>query len=243
MGWMRRAKALFAGKKLAKELEDEVQFHLSMREERNVEEGMPVAEARRDARRRFGNVTRWRERVREIDVMTLPETIWQDLKFGARTLVKHPGFTAMAILALAVGIGINVTVFTIYKAHGTAADRWEECERDRRYTLVDKKHGDANPYFSYPDYLAYRDGLRSFNGLIATDQANVTLSGAGGAVTQRSSIAGTLIGKLGIMIPTALTGGAENVSVVMVSENYFDVLGATAIRGRVFESKDVTDPL
>ena len=42
-----------------------------------------------------------------------------------------------------------------------------------------------------------------------------------------------------MMIPTALTGGAENVSVMMVSENYFDVLGATAIRGRVFESKDV----
>lgn len=238
MGWMRRAKALFAGKKLAKELEDEVQFHLSMREERNVEEGMPVAEARRDARRRFGNVTRWRERMREIDLMTLPETIWQDLKFGARTLMKHPGFTAMAILALALGIGINVTVFTIYKAMVLRQIDAKNASEFVDITLVDK-NGGANPYFSYPDYEAYRDGLRAFNGLIATDEATVTLSGAGGAVTQRSSIAGTLIGKLGITIRTALTGGAENVSVVMVSENYFDVLGATAMRGRVFESKDV----
>ena len=107
MGWMRRAKALFAGKKLEKELDDEVQFHLSMREERNVEQGMPLEEARRDARVRFGNPTGWRERMREIDLMTLPETIWQDVRFGARTLMKHPGFTAMAILALALGIGIN----------------------------------------------------------------------------------------------------------------------------------------
>ena len=239
MGWMRRAKALFAGKKLEKELDDEVQFHLSMREERNVEQGMPPEEARRDARVRFGNPTGWRERMREIDLMTLPETIWQDVRFGARTLAKHPGFTAMAILALAVGIGINVTVFTIYKAMVLRGIDGKNASEIVDITMVEKKHSDANPYFSYPDYLAYRDGLRSFNGLIATDQAIVTLSGAGGAVTQRSSIVGALIGRLGMMIPTALTGGAENVSVAMVSENYFTVLGVQAIRGRVFESKDV----
>ena len=224
MGWMRRAKASFAGKKLEKELDDEVQFHLSMREERNVEQGMPLEECSTGCVS-AGNPDCGGSGCGRLILMTPPETIWQDLKFGARTLVKHPGFTAMAILALALGIGINVTVFTIYKAMILRPIDGKNASEFVDIALVDTKHGNNNPYFSYPDYEAYRDGLRAFSGLIVTDRADVTLSGAGGAVAQRSSVAGTLLGKLGLIIPTALTGGAENVRVAIVSENYFDVLG------------------
>ncbi len=116
MAWISRLRALFRRDKLAHELDEELAFHLSMREQWNVEQGMPHAEAHRDARRRFGNPSVWRERMSEIDLMILPQTILQDLRYGARTLFRNAGFTTVAILALAIGIGVNTTAFTFYKA-------------------------------------------------------------------------------------------------------------------------------
>ena len=116
MAWISRLRALFRRDKLARELDEELAFHLSMREQWNVEQGMPRAEAHHDARRRFGNPSVWRERMSEIDLMILPQTILQDLRYGARTLFRNAGFTTVAILALAIGIGVNTTAFTFYKA-------------------------------------------------------------------------------------------------------------------------------
>ena len=116
MAWVSRLRALFRRDKLARELDEELTFHLSMREQWNVEQGMPRAEAHHDARRRFGNSSVWRERMSEIDLMILPQTILQDLRYGARTLFRNAGFTTAAILALAIGIGVNTAAFTCYKA-------------------------------------------------------------------------------------------------------------------------------
>jgi hypothetical protein len=127
MGLIRRVRDLFRREKLAAELEEELQFHLAMREQLNAKEGMPQVEARRDARRRFGNVTRLKEMISEIDLFTLPETIWQDTRFAARMLMKHPGFSTTAILVL--GIGVNTALFTVYRAflmRGIDADHHSE---------------------------------------------------------------------------------------------------------------------
>jgi hypothetical protein len=107
---------LFCRNKLNREHDEELSFHLAMREQWNVEQGMPHPEARRDARVRFGNPSVWRERVSEIDLMILPQTILQDLRYGARTLFRNAGFAFVAIFALALGIGVNTTAFTFYKA-------------------------------------------------------------------------------------------------------------------------------
>ena len=72
---------------------------------------MPRAKAHRDARRRYGNPALWRERMREIDLMILPQTILQDLRYGARTLFRNAGSTIAAVLALAIGIGVNTAAF------------------------------------------------------------------------------------------------------------------------------------
>jgi hypothetical protein len=112
MAWISRLRALFRRDKLAEDLDEELAFHLSMREQWNVEHGMPRAEAHRDARRRFGNPSVWRERMSEIDLMILPQTILQDLRYGTRTLFRNAGFTVVAILALAIGIGVNTTEHT-----------------------------------------------------------------------------------------------------------------------------------
>ena len=87
-----------------------------MREQLNAQEGMPQEDARSDAIRRFGNPARWKEKMREIDVSTVPETVWQDIRFATRMLAKDRGFTAVGILALGLGVGVNTAIFTVYKS-------------------------------------------------------------------------------------------------------------------------------
>jgi hypothetical protein len=116
MSWMQRAKALFQGKKLSEDHRDELEFRLAMRERLNMAQGMSQKEAQREARRRFGNPVSLSERMREIDLFVWPSSVRQDLRFGVRTLLKHPGFTASAVLALALCIGVNTAVFTLYEA-------------------------------------------------------------------------------------------------------------------------------
>src|ERR1700752_4080318 len=148
MAWISRLRALFRRDKLAQDLDEELAFHLSMREQWNVEHGMPRAEAHRDARRRFGNPLLWRERMSEIDLMILPQTILQDLRYGARTLFRNAGFTTVAIFALALGIGVNTTAFTFYKAmFGRPLDAWNP--RTMVNLALIHQSGSTDSWFSY----------------------------------------------------------------------------------------------
>lgn len=237
MAWISRIRALFEREKLAREQEEELAFHLSMREQSNVEQGMTQAEARHDARRRFGNPSLWRERMSEIDLMILPQTVLQDLRYGARMLWRNMGFTIAAVLALAIGIGVNTATFTAYKAFFKRSVNAREPGRMVNLALMLRSgSGDqaVNPlaFFSIPDYEAYRDHIRSFDGLIAaTNPQFLTLTGAGGVASQRSSSAGSLAGMLRLL-PSV--NNAEVASTFLVSENYFSVLGVGALRGRTF---------
>src|SRR6202042_3089434 len=81
----------------------------------NMDHGLHRESARRDARLRFGNPNTWRERMREIDWIVLPQSVLQDVKYGLRTIRRNARFTAVAVIALAIGIGINTAIFTAYK--------------------------------------------------------------------------------------------------------------------------------
>jgi predicted permease len=236
MSWISRLRALIQRKRIEKSLDEELDFHLSMREQMNLEKGMSPAEARRDARLRFGNPAYWRERVSEIDLMLLPQTIFQDIKYGARSLRHSFGFTTVAILALALGIGVNTTVFTCYKA--VVASSLDARDPGSMVNLGLVLHsGDFNPGFSYPDYLTYRDHLHSFTGLIAQGMDRLTLSEAGETPIRRDAGAGTLLGRLGLVPMSA--SAAEFAVTFFVSENYFSVLGVAPLRGRSFD--EITD--
>ncbi|MFC5864708.1 ABC transporter permease [Acidicapsa dinghuensis] len=238
MGWLRRVASLFRGESVAKEHEEEMRFHLAMREQWNVSKGMEEPEARRNAKVRFGNFNRLRERLREIDMWTLPESIGQDLRFGVRMLRKHSGFTLAAVAALAMGIGLNTVVFTLGKAVFGRGVEAHDADRMVNVSLIGRK-GEFNSFFSYPDYEAYRDGAKSFSGVIAERRVTVKLSSAGGAMTQTTTGAGKLAeALLGFKLPRMSTGETEFTTISEISENYFDVLGAKAFRGRIFQAGD-----
>lgn len=230
MAWISRLRALLRKEKLTREYEEELAFHLSMREQLNVDEGMTPGEARRDARRRFGNPAVWRERMSEVDLMLLPQTVLQDLRYGARTLARNARFTVVAILALALGIGINTTAFTFCEAMFTRSLDARDPGRMVNLSLV-QQSGEPQYDISYPDFRAYQEYLHSFSGVIAHSVDRLTLSGAGGTIRNP---AGGLLGKLGLLPADSIN--AEFATTFEVSENYFSVLGIPVLRGRSFDA-------
>jgi predicted permease len=161
-------------------------------------------------------------------------SLLQDLRYACRMLVRNLGFTTVALLALAIGIAVDTAVFTAYRA--MVARKIDARNPDRMVNVALVRTSGAAAYtFSYPDYAAYRDALHSFSGLVAFSPEHITLSGAGGVISQRASETGSLMGRLGLL-PSGVSN-AEFAIVFVVSENYFEVLGVPAERGRVFESR------
>jgi len=178
MFWLRlicsRLYGLLRKNRIEQEMDDEMRFHLLMRTRVNIERGMRPDDAELEALRRFGNVGRIKDLGRDIKGGGFLETLLQDMRYGARMLLKHKGLTAVAVLSLGFGIGVNVAIFSL-----TEAFLWRglpAADHDRLFTVI-RGDGSGNP-LSYPEYLDYRDRNHVFSGIAAIDRAMLAF-GAG----------------------------------------------------------------
>ncbi len=171
--------------------------------------------------------------------MMLIRSILQDARYGMRMLFRNVSFTAIAVLALALGIGLNTAVFTAYKALFARGIDARDSGSMVNVAMV-RQSGTVDADFSYPDYEEYRDRLRSFSGLIALAQEfePLILTGAGGDESQRQASGNSLFERWGLLPPFESRTRAELATASIVSENFFSVLGVAAIRGRIFTAQD-----
>ena len=207
-------------RKRSDELEKEIQHHLQMAETERMERGASQNEAQTGARKEFGNVSLVKELARDAWGWRWLEDFFEDLRYGLRVLLKNPSFALAAVLAIALGVGINVGIFSVLNG---LALRLLPVPRAEQLLSVDQVfhghisrnvHGEQS-LFSYPEYLDYRDHNHVFIGLAASEPfLNATLGGP-----HMRKLMGAL-----------------------TSCNYFDVLNEHAAHGRTFVDTDCAAP-
>src|SRR5215510_16500758 len=159
------------------ELDEEIRAHLEMEVERNVAEGMSHEDARLAARRSFGSVAIAKEDSRAMWGLASLETLWQDLRYGARMLLKRKGFTAVAALTLALGVGANTAVFSVINA--LLLRSLPFAEADRLVTIWETHPDIPRAPVSIPDFQDWRAQAQSFEEMaVHSDRyRNATLTG------------------------------------------------------------------
>lgn len=202
-GWWRQ-------KRKEEELEEEMRGHLEMATRERIERGEAAEEATRATRREFGNVELIKEVARELRGWSSLERILQDLRFGMRTLAKSPGFTVAAILTLALGIGANTTIFSVFKAVLLNSLPYRQPERLVRIAANNSHSPDAQNV-SFGAVQDIKEQNRSFQ-----------------SIASYRAWSGTLRGE----------GRPQNLRGMRVSANFFDSLGVSPELGRGFEDSE-----
>jgi predicted permease len=212
----------------------EIDAHLQMHIEDNLRAGMPPDEARRDALIKLGGRSQTQEIYRERRGLPLLETLVQDIQYAVRVLRKSPGFTVVAVLTLALGIGVNTAIFTAFDALILRPRPVKDPER--LVSIFRTSPGESRGDLSYPDYIYFRDHSKSFSELslfaygIAVTSSDLPSTG----LESSSSIAGAV----GFQLPQLLEGSAQPIGCSFVSGNYLPMYGATPLLGRLLSPED-----
>jgi predicted permease len=207
-----RFRSVFRRGSVAQELNDELRFHLERMIEEKVATGMPAEEARYAALRELGGVEQIKEECRDMRRTNLFEDFIQDARYGLRGLAKSPGFTAVAILTLALGIGANTAVFTLLDAillRLLPVHKAEQLYQVRRVSpdVPERLSGDfTNPLW---ENLRLRQDV--FSGMAAWGNTDFNL---------------------------ARGGAAQSAEGIWVSGDYFGTLGVPPVLGRLITLAD-----
>ena len=201
---------------MMEDLDQDIRDFIERETQDNIERGMSPEEAHYAALRKFGNAVRVKEETRDVWSFNWLEQLWQDTRFGVRMLVGNPGFAAVAVLSLALGIGVNSTIFSVVST--MLLRKPPVKDPDGLMMLFSKNVGAvgagdeaSRSPVSPPDFLDWRAQATAFSEIAAASSFEND-------------------------IQSTLSGGSqpERVPSGEVSANYFQVLGVSALLGRAF---------
>jgi putative ABC transport system permease protein len=205
----RQVRALFRKEELNQELSEELAFHLEKQIEQNIAAGMSPKEARYAALRSFGGVEQVKEECQDAWGVRFIESLLQDLRFGVRMLAKNPGFTAVAVLTLALGIGANTAIFSVVNAVLLRPLPYHD--PDQLYHVDEMNPKEDRGGVSPMDMEAFVHSVPAFEKMALLHWQNSTLTGP---------------------------EGPENVFGALVSGDCFPMLGTQPSLGRTFREDE-----
>jgi predicted permease len=165
-------------------LDDELQFHLDQQIAENTAAGMSAEEARHAAMRSFGNPTTLRDQTRDNWSWNWLEQLWRDVRYGARTLARTPGFSVIAILVMALGIGANVALLTVVRSVLLKPLPFKDIDRLVRLFEADGKGRFQDNIVAGGTFASWKEQARSFEEMAITKRVSYNLSGAQGQLPE-----------------------------------------------------------
>ncbi len=207
----KRLSTLWRGAELDRQMNAEVRFHLDMETEKHIKAGMTPEQARHRALRDFGPMEKHKEETREARGVSWVEMLIADLRYGARSLMKRPGYAALAVLTLGLGIGANTAIFSVINGVLLKPLPYEHGDRLVLVRQSASLAGQRTLGVAIAEYFDYRAQANVFDGLVEYHQMSFDLLNR---------------------------GEPDNVNTGVVSHNFFDVLGIKPILGRSFVASD-----
>jgi putative ABC transport system permease protein len=191
------------------ELDEELRAHYERQVEKSVRSGLPLEEAKRQARLEFGGLDQVKEECRDARGVTFIETTIQDVRYGLRMLAKSPGFTAVAVLTLMLGIGVNTAIFSVVNTVLLRPLPYKDAGRLVWITDFIPRQNNALVFDS--DYFAWARQNQVFEGMAAHSSIDLTLTGV---------------------------GESERLEAARVTAGFFHVLGIAPMLGRIFLAEE-----
>jgi putative ABC transport system permease protein len=203
----RRLRALLRKSEAERELDDELRYHLERQIEVNTAAGMSVEEARYAALRAMHGLDQRKEECRDMRRVRFIEDLWQDFRFSLRSLLKRPGFTAIILIALALGIGANTAIFSLVNAVILQPLPYQD--PDRLISVFGSRNRSTQGSVGPTDFLDYRSQNKTFEQFAASGS---------------------------MMLPMNFTGSGEpeRLNTSAITGNYFDTFGVRPALGRGF---------
>src|SRR5262245_21604627 len=212
-----RLRSLFRRRQVEEELDEELRYHIERQIEEHISKGMTEEEARYAALRAMGGVERRKEECRDMRRVSRLEDLMQDVRYSLRTLRKSPGFTAVAVITLALGIGANTAIFSVVNALMLRPLPFPDPER---LVWVEVNSGtNTGGEVEGGLFLDWQEQSRTLEGIAAINSGKTRIDEDWGRAHARS-----LIG----------SGEAEIVEVGKITASFFTVLGVKPTLGRDF---------